>query len=534
MAPIRNEEDIRLGILNTLLTCPHRDLGSIYGVHAELQKQDPRFYVRLAAWYSDTGSVRDHKEMFSAALILSDDETHREVGLAMLRRMPPYEVARVVDFIHGRVERRKVRVTPDAERKAGLRERVRGVIRGKRQGRKAEKPVAATRVEVQEKIEKVGLFKNLPRSLKTEVTRYLREREAKPEWFDECAVMARKQMKRLYAVMHIEPSARAQAILFDDEPPLDSKLHQLKTLARAESPVEQARAIVEHRIPYRIASSVVRNMTPAVLVALVDAMTPQELINNLASLKRRGALDNPELKVMVEAKLGRAKSDKRVSAYKAKEAAKAAGLSEDLEAKLDEVTEAQVKARGRIIRPTALLIDKSGSMSEAIELGKRLGAMISAVCDSELYVYAFDTIAMAVEPGGKELSTWEKALKGIVANGGTSVGVGVKRLLEKRQYVEQIIVITDEGENTAPWFTDALRKYREEMKADPNVCFVKTRGASSILEQRMQEAGLPADAFQFNGDYYALPNPIPMLARPSKLEMLMEILEYPLPKRKAS
>ena len=52
-----------------------------------------------------------------------------------------------------------------------------------------------------------------------------------------------------------------------------------------------------------------------------------------------------------------------MSAYKAKVAAKAAGVPEELVAKLDEVTEAQVRARGAITRPTALLIDKSGSMS---------------------------------------------------------------------------------------------------------------------------------------------------------------------------
>ena len=42
-----------------------------------------------------------------------------------------------------------------------------------------------------------------------------------------------------------------------------------------------------------------------------------------------------------------------------------------------------------------------------------------------------------------------------------------------------------------------------------------------------------ADVFQFTGDYYALPNLIPMLARPSKVELLMEIMEYPLPVRRA-
>jgi hypothetical protein len=529
MAQVRNEQDIRLQILNTLLTCPHRDLDGLYCVHSDMVRQDPRFYVRLAAWYDRTGAVRDHKEMFAAILALSDFEGHRDVGLAMLREMPPYQVGRVVDFIHGRVARRAVRAPVEqVERQVRVRELVRSGKKGKKAGK------APKETEVQEKLQKTGLFKNLPRSLKTEVRRYLREREAKPAWFDECAVLARKPMKRLYALMHIEPSDRAQAILFEESPPADSKLFQLKALARAVTPAEQARAILENRIPYRIAVSVVKQMTPAVLVALVESMTPQELINNLGSLKRRGVMDNADLKALIDTKLDQAKTDGRVSAYKAKEAAKAAGVSPELAEKLDEVTAAQVRARGRISRPTALLIDKSGSMQEAIELGKRIGAMLGSVCESGLYVYVFDTIAMKIEPTRHDLAAWEKALAGVNAGGGTSCGVAIERMRQKAQYVEQIIMVTDEGENTPPLMVSALQKYREELKADPNVCLVRTRGASDHLEKQCQAAGLSVDAFQFGGDYYALPNLIPMLAQPSRLEMLMEIMEYPLPERKAA
>ena len=79
------EQDQRLALLNTLLTTPHRRLDEIHPVHAEMVKSDPRFYVRLGAWYGDTGDVRDHKEMFAITLILSDFPGHRDVGLAMLR-----------------------------------------------------------------------------------------------------------------------------------------------------------------------------------------------------------------------------------------------------------------------------------------------------------------------------------------------------------------------------------------------------------------------------------------------------------------
>jgi hypothetical protein len=40
--------------------------------------------------------------------------------------------------------------------------------------------------------------------------------------------------------------------------------------------------------------------------------------------------------------------------------------------------------------------------------------------------------------------------------------------------------------------------------------------------------------FEFRGDYYALPNVIPLLTRPSQAELLMEILNYPLPRRRVS
>src|SRR5207248_1163910 len=122
-----------------------------------------------------------------------------------------------------------------------------------------------------------------------------------------------------------------------------------------------------------------------------------------------------------------------------------------------EVADTQIKARGRIARPTALLIDKSGSMDVAIELGKRIGAMISAVCEKELYVYAFDTMAYSVERAGDDLAAWERALRGITAGGGTSCGVALESMRRKRQYVEQVILVTDEGENTAPLFVDALK-----------------------------------------------------------------------------
>jgi hypothetical protein len=509
------EQDLRLELLNSLLTTPHRELGKIRPVHEEMVAKDPRFYVRLSAWYANHGDVRDHKEMFIVTLILSEFEGHRDVGLAMLRGLPPYEVVRVLDFIHGRKKTKKVRAE------------------GKQESKRGKKPSnTVAEAQTQTVVEEFGLFRNPPRALKTEITRYLREREADADWFDGSVLVARKAIKRLYALLHVKPGARAQQILFDENPPADSRLAALKKLARAKTPVEQAEAIIEHRIPYRVAVTVVQQMTPTVLLALIEVMSPQELINNLAALKRRGAMDNPDLMSMIEQKLEAAKTGTRVSAFKAEEALGSADLSADIRKKLEQVADTQVKAKGRIARPTALFIDKSGSMELAIELGKRLGSLISAICEKELYVYAFDTMAYPIERAGDDLASWEKALKGITAGGGTSCGVPLDFMTRRRQYVEQIIVVTDEGENAAPFFVEALTKYREALKADPSVCFVRTPGASTQVEDQCRQKGVSCDAFQFTGDYYALPNLVPLLSRPSKLELLMEIMDYPLPQRK--
>src|SRR5436305_8226400 len=112
------EQDLRLRLLNTLLTSPHRKLEAVWPVHQEIVSADPLFYVRLAAWYADHGDVRDHKEMFVATLAQSNFPGHREVGLAMLRELPPYEVSRVLDFVHGRKTTRKMRIKTAKSEKA--------------------------------------------------------------------------------------------------------------------------------------------------------------------------------------------------------------------------------------------------------------------------------------------------------------------------------------------------------------------------------------------------------------------------------
>ena len=470
------ERDLRLDILNSLLTTPHRDLGQVADLHADMVVLDPIFYGHLAVWYQANGEVRDHKEVFLGGLLTSELTEHRDAGFVLLQDLPPYQVGRIVDFMKQK--------------------------RGK-----------------------------VPRSARTAVTRYLRRRESRPDQFDRAALRQRKAMKHLYATLHIAPGPRADEVLFKDAPPEDSLAFAVKNLAKAATPAAQASLIVERRIPYTVAIGAVSKVTPTVLAALIHAMTPQEVINSLKSLGARGAMDHPDVKALIDDKLQKAQGDARVSAYKSRVAAGAAALDEETVAKLERITDEQVKKRGRITKPTALLVDKSGSMEHAIEAGKRLASLVSGIAEGGLFVYAFDTMPYPVQAAGPGLSDWERAFQHVKAGGGTSLGCPLEAMRLRRQRVEQIILVTDEGENTAPYFADVYAAYRADLGVAPNVVIVKIGHASDWIERKLREAQVQVDTFTFAGDYYALPNLVPMLARPSRLELLMEILDTPLPAR---
>ncbi len=475
------ESDVRIQILNSFLSTPHRKLEELAPLHTSALERDPLFYGHLAPWYFAQGEVRDHKLLFVAHLATSEYPEFREAAWVLLQQLAPYEVARALDH--------------------------------------TKKVIGKT-----------------PRSFKSAIAHYLKTREENLRQFDGAALRARKDLKHLYASLRIKPSARAQAILFDEQPPEDSPLYNLKRLAMAQTAEEQAQVILESKIPYTTAVGALKQMTPVVLVALINAMSPQEVINSMASLKKRGALDHPEVKALIDEKLAAATTDKRVSTMKAKKAIQAAQLDSETERKLTEITDQRVAAKVEIKRPTALFVDKSGSMSQAIEVAKQLAGLISAVTTAGFYVYAFDTAAFEIKAKvaadqRPALSDWEKAFQFIKANGGTSLGVALAQMTKNRIYAEQLLIVTDEGENTAPYLGDAWQEYREKMGVAPAVIIVQVGGHNDSFAHNLQARGIELTRYTFNGDYYSIVNILPLLAMPSKAELVELIMGYALPER---
>jgi hypothetical protein len=512
------EEDIRLNMLNSFMTCSHRDTVELNKLHSELQDKDPTFYSHLAAWYQKNGDIRDHKEIFSARLIVDKYLPNREVGLALFQKHPFFLKFKIFSFIKGK----EIKVRHKTGKKI--------TVPGKK------KPIDEYKVEKK----KVGLECNIPTSFVNELKKYFAWLEAHTEQFDAIIMRNAKDLKALIVSLGLKHSKRTNDIIFKKKYPKDSKMDSFKEIAKIEDPVKQAELIVKNKIPFTTAIGLVENPTPAVWVALIDAMSPQEVINHVATLEERGLTENPLTKDLIMKKLKKAEVSKSVAALKTKTATATGRIkNEEVLKQMDTIADKQIKKGGTIKLSTAVCVDKSGSMTKAIQVGKSCAALVSGATEAPLYVLAFDQITYPIVSRESTLSGWEEAFKPIIAHGRTSMSSCVDYLIRKGIVVEQFVYITDEGETETPHFTEKYAEYKKKFNVSPHVIIIHVKGNNGALEdcytlsERIKSAGIEYDTYTpKEADYYSLPGLISLLARKTKIDLLYEVMDTPLPVRK--
>ncbi|MFN8612247.1 MAG: hypothetical protein U0931_32175 [Vulcanimicrobiota bacterium] len=461
------EPSARQTLLNSFLEASHGKLQPLGEKHARALTLDPVLYGHLSRWYQQNGTLRDHHELFGAHLLHSPDAEFRQHAKVLVQTLRPYQLARLVRYSK-------------------------------------------------------EVLKNSNRSLKSAVNYYLKRREADSLWFDECVLRDRRSMRYLYATLHVKPGARAQQVLFAEKPPADSRLRVVRQLHSLRSqPRLQAELIKQYRIQFTTALGAAGALVPEMLDALVSVMTPQQLINNLGFLQRRGALNVPQLRSQIMAKIQLGKSESRVHDAKSLTVLKHLAPDEGLRKELLEMSQSRLRARGTIVKPTALLVDKSGSMEVCVEIGKMLACLCSTIAEAPLFVEAFDADSFTVGCSEPTFEAWERAFRHIRADGCTSIGAPLAKL--RQQHYEQILLISDGVENTQPFFCEELKKTGRNIE----VVWLKVGGGGrTSLEESAARLGVPLRIIPFNGDYYNLPNLVPMLC--SRGTLVSEVLQCPL------
>jgi hypothetical protein len=193
---------------------------------------------------------------------------------------------------------------------------------------------------------------------------------------------------------------------------------------------------------------------------------------------------------------------------------------------IDRIAEVRIKSEGRISKPTALLIDRSSA--EAIELGNRLARLISAALIdrvARLHVLAFDSAAYPLTGAGGNIAGLAETLKTCEAPSPADPGAALGLLRKSRLAVEQIVLVIGACERETPNLAGAYTAYSSDLGVTPAVVIVGGRSVSNSVERELRRAGAPVIPHSFNGNPNSVGTLIPTLCRPSKLDLLMGLLE---------
>jgi hypothetical protein len=201
---------------------------------------------------------------------------------------------------------------------------------------------------------------------------------------------------------------------------------------------------------------------------------------------------------------------------------------EGLKEKLRGLQEKQIAAVGGPQGNWLVLVDKSGSMSHAIELGRHVAASLAKFVQGQVHLIFFDVNPLTVDVTGLSLDQIQKATRHITAGGGTSIGVGLNRLLQEKIEVDGIAIVSDGGENQSPLFADVYKKYIAHFQKDVPVYFYDVHGHSG-WQEKINAAGIEMQTFNVAGntDYYSIVNTVQTL-RASRYSLVDEILSTPL------
>lgn len=467
-------------IITELTRSPHGDLKQFLPVGSAAAKQESEFFAHLIAWNQKNGQIRDSKVALPV-ISLSEPAFNSELAensFAHLALLDPRNLVRAVRFAKE--------------------------IKTAGQGRKLTRLIEA----------------------------YLRAREANRGWWDRTVVQHRVSVKTLYALCHLKPSKIANEILFEGKYPKESIFEAVKNLKNMTAQ-EAAGTIMERKIPFLIAVGALgqRAKETDLVLALIERMSPTELVTNTKMLERLGVKTSPALRAAYEDGLKRAAESTKTT-FKATRAVEAVE-DKSLKEKLKATQEKQIKKLGGIDGNWLVLGDKSGSMQTAIDTARMIAATLAKMVKGEVHLIFFDTMPRYINATGKTYDDLLAETKRVDANGGTSIGCGVRYIFEKDINVDGIAIVSDGGENNPPAFADMYRRYSEAIQKEPPVYLYVLPGEANVLGPLMERAGIEFQEFDLRKgiDYYALPNLVQtMNAR--RYGLVDQIMDAPLLKVK--
>jgi len=460
-------------IISSLTRSPHGKLEEYAPMGVRAAAADPGFFAHLIAWNEAKGQIRDSKVALPI-LALTSPAIYRDGDLldnayAHLAKLPARDLLRALRFSKSQpVQRRRALF---------------------------------------------GLMED-----------YLHDIEAVQARFDRIALQHRRALQELYALLHVKPSKYADDVLFKGKKPgVFGELARLKDMG----PADIASSIVKHRLPFLVVSGALgaKAKDPAVVHALIGAMSPTELVTNTAMLKRMGMDKDPALRGAFETALKNV-STSGANVLKTTRAADAVGgVTAE---KLRGAQERQLD-NSAVEGDWAVFADVSGSMAHSIGIGCQIAAYLARMAKGKVWLVFYNSMPTMHDVTGKSLDEIAEMTKRQVAGGGTAPGCALRALQERKLMVDGIALISDLNDNGAPRFPDAYRQYSKFVEKDVPIYAYQLRGDPPTLLDSMPAAGIEMHVFNLLGglDHYSLPT-LAQTMRTNRYGLVQEINDMPL------
>lgn len=478
-------------ILSELTKSTHGNLKEYLNIGKDAATQEAEFFAHLLAWNRLKGSIRDSKVALPV-IALTNPKLHEDFvdnALANIALLGPRELEKAFRF--------------------------------------------ALEVKIPGNMRKVRHL----------VRKYLQFWETNPRIWDRIALQHRETLRDLYALSHTNMSNRMRGVLFGEDRgsnksnpkiklpyPPGSVFEVVQQRLGSMSPVEAAAAIMQYKIPFLVAMGALgkKAKEPELVQALIERMSPTELVTNTKLLERLGMKNNPALRGAFEKAMESAsKSTKNVlKTTRAAEAIK----DETLKEKLRGLQERQLKTLGGVDGNWLVLADKSGSMEVAIDTARQVAATLSKMVKGNVYLVFFDVSPRFIDVTGMALDKINEVTKHVIAQGGTSIGCGLQAIMDKKIEVDGIAIVSDAGENSDPKFPNVYKKYSALIgKEIPVYLYFCAGREAPHLIQSMKAAEIPMEVFdlRYGVDYYSLPNLVQSM-RVCRYSLIDEVMEVPL------
>jgi len=476
-------------IISELTKSTHKKLNLFAPMGAKAVAEDPEFFAHLIAWNAKNGAIRDSKIALPVIALATKD----------LVKQDPELCENAAAHIAGLDDPRQL---------------VRAVVFSRE-------------------------LKGPTRVMRRLVQRYLRNLEANRGDWERVAVQHRASLKFLYGRrdLRIAPGGMknswADEILFKQNYPTGSVFEKVAQLHNM-SPIEAAGTIQKYRIPFLVLQGALGSKLkePDIALAMINSMSPTELVTNMKLLEKMGIQTNPALRGALETALGKASTSKKNTLKTTKAATHAREVlgDESLAKKMEVLQERQLDQFANVEGNWLIFGDCSASMNQAIDLARRIAAILSRAVKGQVHLIFGNTSPRYVDATGKTHEELLKATRLVSASGNTSLGCGLQYLYDKKIEVDGIVIVSDGGENTAPFFASVYPRYSTLIAKEVPTYFYRVPGDPNRLSYNCSSAKIELQEFNLTSgvvDDYSIINLVATM-RANRYGLIQEIMDTPL------